>query len=985
MITGSSSAVPHARLAIPASAGLSRPRLLATLDRIRAQRLGMVIAPPGSGKTTLMAEWVRTTGMDVGWYRADAADAVAPGLVGPLAAALAGAGRAVVTGTTVEELAVGIERRDRPVLLVVDDLHLVFGTKAEENLEQLLLVAPANLHVLIGSRRMPSFNLAQTELPSPIVVSGEALRFRSWEVEQLFRDLYGAPLRPDDAAALARRTEGWAAALQLFQLSTTGRTPTERRRAVAALSGRARYAQDYLSRQVLSGLPEILQQFLRHTAVFDVLTGDRCDQLLDTTTGQRMLDELERRHALTTSDDDGLSFRYHEVLRRHLETSLREELGGAGARGWYHQAALILESEGSLVEALRAHARAEDWDSVRRLLHHDGARVLGEGPTGWSELLPRWLSDQDPWLQLAEARRLLDDGQFARADAAARRARTQFTEPVAGELCDSVVRVAGTWRETRPRPAAHWDDVLRAATRRGPADAAAHARELSGPLMPLVEGLALAMAGDVVESRRVLAGCADRPDPGPAGERAALCARLALALLDDPVGWAEAADAAVVQAERLGLTWVARLARAAAEPEDLAAHVAECDRRGDDWGAALAAAVQVLAAMHSGALELGGLDELVARFRALGAGTLEAWARGALALAATSAELPDAVVEAQAAESLARTAMVPGALALAYAALGAARPVQRAELWSLADSTATGAGLTCRPWAALPAAPPSMEAPAVTVRVFGGFSLRIGDREPDLSRVRPRARATLRLLALNAGRVVHRELIVDALWRDLDPEAATHNLHVTVSSLRALLEPGVGRGGSRLRGRRGEGYLLALPPGSACDVVSFDAALRSADRARVTGDTTAAATALRVALDAYAGELLPEDGPAEWVSATRERYRNRAATAARHLAELELARREPAAAVAAAQRSVQVDPNTDGGWRVLYRAHVAVGDLAAAERTHRSYVELLDSLGVPLDGAVPLQQTREPLHAVRHRGPDRGPDRRPDRRVTDAG
>ena len=73
------------------------------------------------------------------------------------------------------------------------------------------------------------------------------------------------------------------------------------------------------------------------------------------------------------------------------------------------------------------------------------------------------------------------------------------------------------------------------------------------------------------------------------------------------------------------------------------------------------------------------------------------------------------------------------------------------------------------------------------------------------------------MLALHAGRPVHRELLVDAMWPQLDSTAGTHNLHVAVSSLRSVLEPGVPRGASRLLPRDGDRYVLALPEGSASD------------------------------------------------------------------------------------------------------------------------------------------------------------------------
>jgi DNA-binding SARP family transcriptional activator len=177
-----------------------------------------------------------------------------------------------------------------------------------------------------------------------------------------------------------------------------------------------------------------------------------------------------------------------------------------------------------------------------------------------------------------------------------------------------------------------------------------------------------------------------------------------------------------------------------------------------------------------------------------------------------------------------------------------------------------------------------------------------------------------------------------------------HNLQVAVSSLRGLLEPGKRGRDSRLLVRDGEAYLLALGEGSDTDLHAFDRAVDDAARARLGGGgDDAAAAALRRAVALYRGDVLPEDGPAEWVIGVRDRYRLRAAEAAAALAELELRRGDAAAAAAAASRSVHIERWRDGSWRTLIEAYRRAGDVAAAERARRAYGAVLASLDVPGD------------------------------------
>jgi DNA-binding SARP family transcriptional activator len=237
------------------------------------------------------------------------------------------------------------------------------------------------------------------------------------------------------------------------------------------------------------------------------------------------------------------------------------------------------------------------------------------------------------------------------------------------------------------------------------------------------------------------------------------------------------------------------------------------------------------------------------------------------------------------------------------------------------------------------------DAPLV-VRCFGGFHLEIPGRQLDWTSVRPRVRALLRFLAAHGGRPVHRETILAALWPELPVRSGIRNLHVGVSMLRAFLEPGLRRGESRLVRRDGESYQLALPPSARCDVRSFEEAVTVARRAVCAGQRAVAVAALREALDQYGGDLLPEDGPAEWVVPERDRHRTLAAESAATLAALELEAGRFAAAVVAARRSLEIDGFRDDAWRTLAEAHQRSGDTAAYARTRSAYARMLRALGV---------------------------------------
>jgi DNA-binding SARP family transcriptional activator len=145
------------------------------------------------------------------------------------------------------------------------------------------------------------------------------------------------------------------------------------------------------------------------------------------------------------------------------------------------------------------------------------------------------------------------------------------------------------------------------------------------------------------------------------------------------------------------------------------------------------------------------------------------------------------------------------------------------------------------------------------VRVFllGGFSVVV-DQQPVGDRWRLRkAKTLIKLLALAPGHRLHREQIVDILWRDTTARAGTNNLHQIVHNVRRMM-------GAGSVGLHDDVVQLCPAGGLTVDVDMFE---QAAAKARRGSDITA----LRSALQLWGGPLLPEDQYAEWATEHRER------------------------------------------------------------------------------------------------------------------
>ncbi len=953
-----------AKLRVPRADALVRERLDALLGGLWSRRLALVVAPAGSGKTTLLAHLAATAQAPVAWYRADNLDGSLASFLSHLEAALRSALGDLPGGwTSVVDMARGLDRwtGDR-ALLVIDDFHTLEGTPAEPALERLIEYAPGWLVVAVGSRSRPALNLSRLRVSGGLLeVGGEELRFRSWEVERLFRDFYRDPLPPVELATLAHKTEGWAAGLQLFHLATRCKPAEERRRILAALDRRSRFLHEYLTWNVLDQLPPEQRAFLVQTCVLGRLSGPICDRFTEGTGSDALLAELERRQVfLQPLEEDG-HYRYHEVLRSHLEVVLLHELGEPGIRDRHGRSARVLEEFGALPEALHSYCRAENWTAVDRLLGRNGEQ-LAEGSARWIDSLPPALLDHDPWLLLATARRHRAEGRWDAAVSAFQQAERGFGASEAATTCHRERQAIGAWLNLNPPPAGDPLGALRLVVQRDPLRFRDPSASTAGGT--LVAGAASLAAGDVREAARWFERCVAASDAAGAVQVGARLGLIAARVLSGDVESSADAVATEDAAERLGHGFLARLAKVCAalppggERAEIGAEAAAVrlisEHLGDHWGAALVDLAEGWAGLQDGGAEPGAAAAALARalawFHRTGAGVLEAWASALLALATVDRDDGQAVRLALEAERLANARGVEGAKLFAYLALAQADRARSREYAALAASVQTATGLA-------PPGRPAPEAACLTVRLFGGFALAVDGVAVDLQDVKPRARTLLRLLCVHAGRPVHRGAIQLALWPDADADSGTRNLNVAMSSIRlALRRSGAAGHGEQptLLVREGDAYRLALGTESHVDLLDFERHVAAGRRAREeSGDLGGAVAGFRAALDLYRGELLPEDGVEEWVLDHREHARSLATDAARDLAELLLEQGRADAAVHACLQGLQADRFHDPLWQLLVLAHERAGDRMAASRARHEYHSVLAEMG--LSGVQPAR------------------------------
>ena len=223
-------------------------------------------------------------------------------------------------------LADALARDGGRATLVLDDLHLLRGP-ALTSLGELLLHGGSALHVVAATRSDPALPLERLRLSGRFCeLRAAELAFTLPEATALLDGL-GLALRPELVARLLERTEGWAAGLRLAGLSLRGEADPDA--FVAEFAGDDRAIADYLTGEVLAGLPPATRELLLCTSIAGRICGDLADALTGGSDGALVLEQLERTGTFVAPLDRNRTwFRYHGLFAELLRARLRLEHPG---------------------------------------------------------------------------------------------------------------------------------------------------------------------------------------------------------------------------------------------------------------------------------------------------------------------------------------------------------------------------------------------------------------------------------------------------------------------------------------------------------------------------------------------------------------------------------------------------------------------------------------------------------------------------------
>ena len=411
---------------LPRPNSILRPRLSRQLDEGLSGKLTLISAPAGFGKTTLVGQWVGMCQRQVAWLSLDEGDSDPVRFLTYFIAALQtvapASGQWVLAALQTPQppspvalltsLVNDIATMPDPFVLVLDDYHLVEETAVDDTLTFLLEHLPPQMHLVIATREDPNLPLARLRARDQLSeLRATDLRFTLTEATDFLNQVMDLSLKPNEIAALDKRTEGWIAGLQLAALSLQGQTNASN--FIHTFSGSHRFVLDYLVEEVWRQQPEAVQTFLLSTAVLERLCGELCDAMVQDAaiSGAETLAYLERANLFVVSlDHERRWYRYHHLFADLLRQRL-SQLGQAHTAELHRRASGWYEGQTLDLEAFQHAAAAGDIERAERLLAGRGMPLLFQGAARpvlrWLESLSTAVLDAHPYLWVTYANAIL--------------------------------------------------------------------------------------------------------------------------------------------------------------------------------------------------------------------------------------------------------------------------------------------------------------------------------------------------------------------------------------------------------------------------------------------------------------------------------------------------------------------------------------------------------------------------------------------------
>lgn len=274
--------------------------------------------------------------------------------------------------------------------VVLDDYQWITHQEIHESLNYWIEHMSDSVRVFIASRtELPLKGLGRWLLSGRLLrIGAQELAFNEEEADSLCQHTLGHSLSPEKLNTLVRRTEGWAAGLQLaliaLRQNEAAGMPTS-----DAFNQTNRPLSDYLSHEVMRGLDKPLRQFLLETSVMRRFHADICAAVTELPQCDSMLEVLKAKGLfLVPLDHQERWHRYHHVFGDFLNSLLKQQ----NPKRWIElnrRASQAFAHEEWQEEAIDYALLAEDYEMAATLVDRHMMELIKKGEF---DLLQLWLN-----------------------------------------------------------------------------------------------------------------------------------------------------------------------------------------------------------------------------------------------------------------------------------------------------------------------------------------------------------------------------------------------------------------------------------------------------------------------------------------------------------------------------------------------------------------------------------------------------------------
>ena len=356
---------------------VQRPRISELLaGGTRWNPLTIVTGPPGTGKTMALTLWAAAENKPVAWVALDRYDNRPASFWSYVVAALRRSGTVIPEALSADAqeqvtdhvfllwLVSALAGQDLPVILVLDDFHVITEPKVLKGLDFVLRNVGPGLRVVVSSRTDPALRLYRYRLAGELAeIRARDLAFNVAEAGLLMAQHRGT-ISGDSLECLTRRTEGWAAGLRLAAISMD--THPDPDQFVKELITEDSALTAYLVEEVLNSQPPEVQEVLLSTSILEQVSSAAASELVGNELAPGFWPALARANTFVQPIGSGW-YRYHslfaEVLRLKLRLKYPERMPEL-----HRRAARLCEQNGSLIQAVRYAAKAGDWQLAARMV-----------------------------------------------------------------------------------------------------------------------------------------------------------------------------------------------------------------------------------------------------------------------------------------------------------------------------------------------------------------------------------------------------------------------------------------------------------------------------------------------------------------------------------------------------------------------------------------------------------------------------------------